>query len=460
MQAFPNDELIAKYNHPVPRYTSYPPANFFHDQLAQNTPDNLIYASNTALPDAISLYIHVPFCPQICHFCACNSCTIPAKTHVEHYFKAVNHELLNLAKKLDNHRPVKQVHWGGGTPNGVALHYLKEIMELIFEHFSVATNAEIAVEAHPGYLDMKQLEQLKAMGFTRLSLGVQDIHPRILNTLHRREPKLPLMELIPAIHQAGFRSLNVDLVYGLPGQSADDFLTSVEHISTLKPDRIVTFSYAHVPWVKGTQNKLDKVYRIEGNEKLRLFTKGKDILHNQGYTALGLDHFALPQDPLVKAYEQKQLHRNFMGYALKEQTGQVYGVGASAISQLSDGYLQTHRDYQSYTKAIIEKGTAYIRGYKLNEEEKLVRAVVTQVMCNGELNWENMARETKTSPDRLREVTRFEEDKLISFEQEGLIVNSTNGFSLTPQGWFFVRNIASLFDPLYQQTTKHYSKSI
>jgi oxygen-independent coproporphyrinogen-3 oxidase len=460
MHLLPTQELIAKYNQPVPRYTSYPPANYFQANIHHLIADEMIVASNEVAPEAISLYIHVPFCPQICHFCACNSCLSPQKSEVEAYFTALKQELIHLAGKLRSKRPVKQVHWGGGTPNGVAMHYLSEVMEVIFQNFKVASDAEIALEAHPGYLDGKQLKTLKKLEFTRLSLGIQDINHQVLDTIHRRKPKLSLSDLIEKIKQLGFRSLNADLVYGLPGQTYANFIESVKSVTKLRPDRIVTFSYAHVPWVKGSQNQLDKVARIEGNEKLQMFVEGKSILNDAGYVALGLDHFALPHDPLVSAYEKNQLHRNFMGYALKEQTGQVYGVGASAISQLGLGYLQNERNYRAYTQLMQQRGNAYTRGYKLSHHEQIIGKIITQIMCNGQLHWEDMAKQTNTSIDELKQITQFNPDLMQEFAQEDLISYASDSFSLKSKGWFFVRNIAALFDPLYQQNTKHFSNSI
>ncbi len=460
MQPLPSKQLIDKYNQPVPRYTSYPPANFFQSPFGEDIANELIIKSNNVVPEAISLYIHVPFCPQVCHFCACNSCLAPQKSEVEAYFSALKKELIHLADKLRTNRPVMQVHWGGGTPNGVAIRYLKEVMDVIYQNFKVNNNAEIAIEAHPGYLDMKQLEALKNIGFTRISLGIQDINHQVLDTIHRRKPKLPLSDLIERIKESGFRSLNIDLVYGLPGQRYVDFIESVKSVITLRPDRIVSFSYAHVPWVKGSQNQLENVARIEGNEKLQMFVEGKSLLHEAGYVALGLDHFALPNDPLVNAYEKNQLHRNFMGYALKEQTGQVYGVGASSISQLSLGYLQNERNYQTYTHMMQQKGHAFTRGYKLSRKEQIVGKIITQIMCNGQLHWEDMAKQTNTSIDELKHITQFNPELMQEFAQEDLINYASYSFSLKSKGWFFVRNIAALFDPLYQQNTKHFSKSI
>lgn len=460
MHIIPDKTLISKYNYPVPRYTSYPPANHFHDEINVDTITQLINSSNKEGQTGISLYIHVPFCPHLCHFCACTTCQMPGMQKVSDYFAAVEKELVDLAGKINKGRPVRQIHWGGGTPNGVSIRFLGGVMNTINQHFSVSQDAELAIEAHPGYITANQLDALKSMGFTRISLGVQDIHPNVLDTIHRKKAKMPLDKLFSAIRQRGFHSLNVDLVYGLPGQQGPDFMESLRTISEYAPERLVTFSYAHVPWVKGAQNKLNDIPRLEGDEKLALFIKGSEYLQQRNYKPLGFDHFALPSDPLVKAYEKQQLHRNFMGYAVKDQTGQVYAVGASAISQLHGGYYQNEKDYQKYIQDINKKGAAIVKGYVLTESQQIAREVITQLMCNGQLNWVEMSKRMGISTEEIMSQIKPDDTSLKAYETDGLISYNQQGIALKKQGWFFVRNIASAFDPMYKRNTNHYSKSV
>lgn len=455
-------QLIEKYNRAVPRYTSYPPANFFHSEFNEEQKLSLLEASNTLHPEAISLYFHVPFCPQLCHFCGCNSTKLPDKSTTDAYFRAMEKELLMLKERLDNRRKVRQVHWGGGTPNGVSIHYLQRMMELVRQHFHLAHDAEVAIEAHPAYISQKQLNVLKAAGFTRISLGIQDLHPGVLEAIGRRSSKIPVEELIPQIRAAGFDSVNIDLVYGLPGQLRENYLETVEQILALRPNRIVSFSYAHVPWVKGNQKKIENVQRLEGEEKLALFIRGKTMLEEGGYQSLGLDHFALPEDPLSRAFRNRELHRNFMGYALKEQTGQVYALGASGISQMSNGYLQNEKDYRKYMELIHKEKHAYTKGYESNDKERKAGKIIMQIMCNGSLDIHRMSKELNISEEEARRffTSTAVKEQLSSMEKDGLMHCNESGFELTGQGWFFVRNVASLFDPKLKKTSGMYSKSI
>lgn len=453
-------ELINKYNKAVPRYTSYPPANFFHSNISEKEYTDRVVQSNSHEPQAISLYFHIPFCPYVCHFCACNSNKIPGKRKVEEYMWAMEQELGWLSKKLDNDREIKQIHWGGGTPNGISFRFIERIMSQVRKYFNMSTKAELAIEAHPGFINREQLKSLKMAGFNRISLGIQDIHEEVLDTIHRKRPKLSIENLMGLIREEGFSSVNADLVYGLPGQTESKFLESIRRILPLEPERIVTFSYAHVPWVKEKQNKLNNYTRLEGDAKLALFMKGKAMLEEAGYQALGLDHFALPDDPLAKAFREHRLHRNFMGYALKEQTGQVYALGASGISQLKNAFIQNEKDYEKYIQLIQSGRMPASRGYIISPDQSLTGEVITRMMCNGFIRWSQIAEEQKSTVEHLKKITAFKTENLQEMEKDSLLEYDHDYVKLTDQGWFFVRNVAALFDPMRKENTNLYSKSV
>jgi oxygen-independent coproporphyrinogen-3 oxidase len=455
-----NKEIIKKYNKAVPRYTSYPPANFFHSGISEQEFKDLVIQSNEQDPKAISLYFHIPFCPYLCHFCACNSYKMPGKDKVEEYINAMEKELMWLAGKLDDERPVKQVHWGGGTPNGISFRFIERIISKVKELFRVHPNAEVAIEAHPGFLSREKLKSLKATGFNRISLGIQDVHEKVLDTIHRKRPKMSIENLMSRIREEGFSSVNADLVYGLPGQTEGHFLESIRRIIPLQPERVVTFSYAYVPWVKEKQNKLNELNRLEGDAKLALFMKGKSMLEKAGYQALGLDHFALPGDPLAKAFQEHRLHRNFMGYALKEQTGQVYALGASGISQLKNAFIQNEKDYEKYIQLIQNGHIPARRGYVVSPDQSFTGEVITKMMCNGFIRWSAIAEEQGTTTEQLKKITGFKAEKLEEMKKDGLLDYDNDYIKLTDQGWFFVRNVAALFDPMRKENSNLYSKSV
>ncbi len=453
-------KLINKYNKAVPRYTSYPPANFFHSDISEDEYSDLIIQSNEQEPQAISLYFHIPFCPYLCHFCACNSCKIPGKSKVEEYVAAMEQELTWLSEKLNDDRPVRQVHWGGGTPNGISFRFIERIMSKVKELFRVHPVAEVAIEAHPGFLSREQLKSLKNAGFNRISLGIQDVHAEVLDNIHRKQPKLSVEKLMKLIREEGFSSVNADLVYGLPGQTEEHFIESLRQIIPLQPQRIVTFSYAHVPWVKEKQNKLNELSRLEGDAKLALFIKGKSMLEKAGYQALGLDHFALPGDPLAKAFQEHKLHRNFMGYALKEQTGQVYAVGASGISQLKNAFIQNEKDYEKYIQLIQNGQMPASKGYVISPDQSFTGEVITKIMCNGFVRWSDIAEEQGITAEHLKKITGFKTEKVEEMKKDGLLDYDHDYIKLTNQGWFFVRNVAALFDPMRKENSNLYSKSV
>ena len=453
-------DIIKKYNKPGPRYTSYPPATFFHTEFSADDYKKHIIKSNTEPPDRISFYIHIPFCSKMCYFCGCNTSALRGEDTVRRYIDAVIKEIETVSALLDKNRKVSQVHWGGGTPNAISLDYIEEIMQSFHKHFAYTENAEIAMECNPAYLDFKDIDRLKQIGFNRLSLGIQDFDPEILKLVNRDPSKHPVKELVEHMKKVGFKGVNLDLIYGLPHQTVESFKKSVKQAIEISPDRLVTFSYAHVPWVKGAQKKLETYGLPNPEEKLAMFAAGLQMLTEAGYVSVGMDHYAKPEDDLSKALKNKKLHRNFQGYATKETTGQVYGFGSSSISQLNGAYIQNTKNLGKYMENIEKTGFAVERGYELSPKDIIRRDVITEIMCNGQLNFGAMAKSFDITKEKLKETVEFSENKLSDFIADDLVSFKNDKLELKPEGFFVVRNIAMAFDPLLKTTEAQYSKTV
>ncbi len=455
-----NSDFLLKYNVSGPRYTSYPPANFFHQGFSTSNYVRELEASNGQKPENISLYIHIPFCPQRCHFCGCSTVIAQRKLVVERYIAALKIEIEQVASLLSKSRRVTQVHWGGGTPNSISMTYIREIMDFIKLHFTWSENAEIAMECSPAYLDYRHIDQLADMGFNRVSLGIQDFREDVLKVVNREVPRHPVKEVVAYLRSKGFRGINLDFIYGLPLQTAESFRKTIEQAIEIRPDRIVTFSYAHVPWVKEAQKQLETIGLPDANEKMNLFLQATAQLTEAGYCPIGIDHFTLPADDLTKAFTNKQLHRNFQGYCTLETTGQVYAFGASSISQLQGAYAQNHKDISKYMQAVEASGFAIERGYLLNRAEQTVRSVVNSIMCNGLLNFETTASECGTTVEDLKNLLHFEPPKFEPYVADGLMEIDENEIRLSEKGFLCARNIAMALDPALKAGEGVYSRTV
>jgi oxygen-independent coproporphyrinogen-3 oxidase len=457
---FFNTSLIQKYNKPGPRYTSYPPANFFQPNFQNKTLQEQIKRSNEAEPRNLSFYFHVPFCPQLCHFCGCNTGPMREKAFVESYFEAIKTELNNISSYIDHTRLVTQIHWGGGTPNAVPLRYIADVMDLVHKNFTFAPNCEIAMECSPAYMTLAQIDQLAEIGFTRISLGIQDFKPLVLEIINRKASKLPIKEVVDHLKLKKIK-VNLDFVYGLPGQTPESFELTIKQAIDLSPERIVTFSYAHVPWVKEAQKKLEEYAIPEPSAKLEMYERAYHLLLSSGYETIGLDHFAKPQDEMTQALASGTLHRNFMGYCTKANTGQVYAFGSTAITQLNGAYIQNLKNTEDYIKAISENGLAAERGYVMTRQDKLCRAVIEELMCNQRCDLNTVAQQFQLNVDELKSELKFEEQSLQPMLDDNLVTWQNNVITVLPEGHMFLRNVAMLFDPLQKQNTgKRYSKTV
>lgn len=439
-------KLIDKYNQAVPRYTSYPPANFFHENFSENDYIAAIEDSNTHLPQNISIYIHIPFCNKLCFYCGCNTTPMAEDEKIKQYIEALKKEISLVLSKLDQSRKISQIHYGGGTPNAIDAQYLHELNQLFFNDFELIDEPEIAIECHPAYLDETYVKKLKAAGFNRFSLGIQDFNENVLKNVNRKPSLLPLEELTHIIKDQDNISLNLDFIYGLPGQSVESITQTLQQAIALKPDRMVTFSYAHVPWVNKAQKILEEKGLPNPNDKINMFEAAFNLLTNNDYASIGLDHYVLKTDGLFKSQQEGNLHRNFQGYCTRQTTGQVYAFGVSGISQFQEVYAQNTKDVDAYIDLLNKGHFAISKGYKLSQEEQETRTLITNLMCNRHLNLET--------------ISTSQQEKLRALEVDGIIGIENNQLTVKEDGMLFIRNVASVFDPLFGSKGKNFSKSV
>ncbi|MCT4637270.1 MAG: oxygen-independent coproporphyrinogen III oxidase [Bacteroidales bacterium] len=452
--------LLLKYNQAGPRYTSYPPANHFTTDFTSDDYLKSVKSSDKNGNQSVSLYFHIPFCSRICFFCGCTTNKLTGAELVERYIDAIIKEFRYISSFIDKRREVTQIHFGGGTPNAIDSVYLKKIVDSVSSELKFSTNAEIAIECNPAYLSKTDVDALKSAGFNRFSLGIQDFNPEVLKVVNREQSKLPVKELVDYIRVDGKASVNLDFIYGLPKQTVDSFIDNMKMAAEIKPDRLVTFSYAHVPWVKKAQHILEKTGLPSADIKLEMLVEGYKYLTENGYTAVGMDHYARPDDSLAIALEEGKLHRNFQGYCTRETTGQVFAFGLSAISQLWDSYAQNTKDLNGYIDAINSNNLAVERGYRLNDEQIIVRAAINQLMCNMNINFNTFAAESGIDTNYLKKLLQFSKSNFAALENDGLVNVSDTGIEVTRMGSFVVRNIAMAIDPFLESREGMYSKTI
>jgi len=350
-------------------------------------------------------------------------------------------EIEQFSRHVSRRRPVIQFHWGGGTPTYLTPQQMEDLFAYTRERFTLAPNAEIGVEVDPRVTTIEHLETLRRIGFNRLSMGIQDFTPEVQRAVHREQGFEMTRDLIAASRRLGFESLNVDLIYGLPYQTASSFAEMVNKVIGLQPDRVAMFSYAHVPWLKKQQGSFAG-HLPEGMEKFRIFRIGLDEFLQAGYVYIGLDHFARPGDELAVAQRERTLHRNFQGYTTKAGAD-LYGMGVSAISAIGGAYAQNQRSLQPYQDAIARRGIATMRGYRLSPDDFIRRSVIGRLLCHTVIRKDEVEREHNIAFDRYfaAELARLEE-----FRSDGLVEIAGREIRVVGLGRIFIRNVAMVFD--------------
>lgn len=433
-----NYDLVRKYNIPVPRYTSYPTVPFWNNDMSpekwQNFFVSRFHEQNHI--QGISLYIHLPFCESLCTYCGCNRKITTNHSVEEEYLSAIEKEW-KLYKKLMRQTPViRELHLGGGTPTFFTPRNLKRLVEAILKGSIVHPQHEFSIEGHPNNTTPDHLKMLYNLGFRRISYGVQDNDPVVQRVIHRIQPFENVKTAIDNARAVGFTSVNFDLIYGLPFQTAQSMERTINQVISLKPDRIAFYSYAHVPWTSKGQRLFDETNLPAAEEKIKLYLKGKELLIDDGYFDIGMDHFALPHDDLYKAYINGKLHRNFMGYTT-QNSGMLLGLGVSSISDACYAYAQNHKSIHDYYAAVNDGKFAVFRGYELSEPDISFRNYILQISCRGKTFFQQ-----KDKP--LLQVYVFPQLELL--KTDGLIIWNDQFLELTAIGRYFIRNVCAAFD--------------
>lgn len=437
-----NLDLVKKYNVPGPRYTSYPPATKFTNTVEWSGLLDLIGANNQT-GRGLSLYFHIPFCETLCWFCGCTTVITTNHGQAKPYLDHLEKEMARMAALIDTKREVVQLHWGGGSPTFLHPDEIRRLGEMIRKYFKLSPDVEAGVEIDPRRLTRDHILALSEIGFNRGSLGVQDFEPKVQEAIHRIQPREMTQRVLDWARELGFGSVNFDLIYGLPHQTAESFGRTIDAVLEMQPDRLAVFSYAHVPWIKPAQKILEQKILPAPEVKLQLLKAVIERLTDNGrYVYIGMDHFARPADELVTAQRNKSLQRNFQGYSTRGNAD-IFAFGMSAISQIPDAYWQNEKELPSYFAALDGDRAPFSRGYVLTNEDKIRRETIMRVMCDLSLDYAAMSQ--FLGIDFARHFA-IELTALAPFESDGLVRRSAHGVEITDTGRLFIRNIAMCFD--------------
>ncbi|HHZ08966.1 MAG TPA: oxygen-independent coproporphyrinogen III oxidase [Rhizobiales bacterium] len=453
MNATPQDTLSDRLTAQVPRYTSYPTAPHFHPGVATPTYREWL----KALPGdvGISLYLHIPYCDRLCWFCACNTRQTRQYGPVTRYLAALHKEIEAVAALLDPSIVVQSVHFGGGSPTMLAPADIVALDRRLRQAFNYAPDAEISVEIEPNDMDEARFDALAAIGMTRVSLGVQDFDPKVQAAINREQSFDLTRSAVEGARSRGARSVNLDLVYGLPHQTVAGVEATVRQALQLRPDRIALFGYAHVPWFKKHQTMIDEAWLPDARQRFAQSARAGDVIVEGGYDAIGLDHFALPGDSLAVAMRTGRMHRNFQGYT--DDDGEVLiGLGSSSIGRLPQGYIQNNPATGEYERQVGESGFAVSRGYAFREEDLARGWVIERLMCDFAFSPAELARRFPAhAPGILADARRLaEDDRGAVFAEQG------DRFVVTPEGRPLVRTVAAGFDTFLRSGKARHSAAV
>ena len=444
-------ELLKKYDRPGPRYTSYPTAPLFNPSFTDKAFRDEIVSTNT--PDStsdISLYFHFPFCDTLCYFCGCTMLVTRDRDRIEEYNRYLKKEIDLVAPLLSRRRNVVQVHWGGGTPTHLSPEQIRDVAGYIRSSFRIDPVAEMSVEVDPRELTRAHLEALYEAGFNRMSMGVQDFEEHVQELVNRIQPEAMSREVYHWALDIGFKSINFDLIYGLPYQTLKSFEHTVRKVIDFGPDRIAVFNYAHVPWLKPHQKLINPEDLPTPAQKLEILKMTIEVLSSNGYQYIGMDHFAKPDDELARAQKEKTLYRNFQGYSTKSGAD-LYGFGMSSISHFQNIYAQNTKNIPEYYRAIDGGNFATHLGYRMTADDQIRKYVIMRLMCDLEL--EKRAVESRfgiSFDDYFAESMRA----LQQFVDDGLVVLSPERISIVGAGRLLLRNIAMCFDAYLESMKK------
>lgn len=444
-----NLDLVKKYNVAGPRYTSYPPATKFTDQVTVDQVRENIRRNNATARD-VSLYFHLPFCETLCWFCGCTTVITADYSKSATYVEYLGREMAAMQPLLHPDRRAVQLHFGGGSPTFCRPEHLRRLGDLIRQHFQLAPDIEAGVEVDPRRLTRDHLVALREIGFNRASMGVQDNNPEVQKAVHRIQPLELTAQAVAWVRETGFTSLNIDLIYGLPHQTPASFERTLDEIIALQADRFAVFSYAHVPWMKPAQKIVQAKVLPTPEVKFELLKLTIEKLADAGYLYIGMDHFARATDELAVAQKAGTLQRNFQGYSTRGGAD-IYAFGMSSISQADATYWQNLKDLPAYYAAVEAGELPYARGYVLTADDLIRRETIMQIMCN--LGVDFAAMSARLGID-FREYFAKELASLADLEADGLIEQTDSGLRVTDIGRLLVRIIAMRFDAYLPKATE------
>ncbi len=442
-------ELLQRYDVAGPRYTSYPTADRFVEAFGEADYIQALQQRKEGVASRVSplsLYVHIPFCESLCYYCACNKIITKHHERAKVYLAYLRREVALHTALLGKGHTVSQLHLGGGTPTFLSDEELAELLDMLRSAFSFVPGGEYSIEVDPRTVTTQRLQTLHGLGFNRLSFGVQDFEPAVQKAVHRVQPAEQVFALTEDARRIGFESVNVDLIYGLPQQTAQSFARTMALVNQLRPDRIALYAYAHLPERFKPQRRIHIEQLPAAGDKVAMLSQAMTALMSAGYVYVGMDHFALPDDALAVAKRQGRLHRNFQGYSTQPDCDLI-ALGVSSIGRVGATYSQNAKTLEEYCDLIDQGRFPVVRGLALSRDDIARRAIIMALMCQGQVLFESIE-----LAHLLHFKTSFaaELEALKGLQSQGLVALDDTGIQVTPQGWFFVRAVAMVFDRYLQ----------
>lgn len=438
-----NDDLIRRYDLSGPRYTSYPTAPQFHTEFALEHWESAVERSNSKKPP-ISLYFHIPFCDTVCYYCGCNKVITANKGRAIPYLNALKREIAMQAEYIDTSRPVDQLHWGGGTPTYINDAQMTDLMDCIEQHFPLHKDdsGEYSIEIHPQTVNPERMAHLRKLGFNRVSLGIQDFNPDVQKAVNRFNSEEEVAAIVKACKDFDFKSLSMDLIYGLPKQTIKSFAETLDKVIEMRPSRLSLFNYAHMPHIFKVQKQIDTTQLPEPQDKLQILQNSINQLVDAGYVYIGMDHFALPDDELAIAQKEGVLNRNFQGYATHGGCD-LFAFGVSSINSVDNTFSQNHKDVNLYIESLENNKLPITKGIELNQDDLIRRSVINQLICHFDLDFSVVEKQWGIVFGE-----HFEKEviELKDLAQDGLIKMTNNAVQVSNTGRLLIRRVCMIFD--------------
>jgi oxygen-independent coproporphyrinogen-3 oxidase len=441
-QSLLTEAFLGQFDTPGPRYTSYPTADRFSADFGPSDAIKALAGNRADAPTKpLSVYVHIPFCEQLCYYCACNKIITKRHERASAYLDALETELSLVVEALGGRRPLSQLHFGGGSPTFLDDGELKRVMGALLGPFHLTEGSEVSIEVDPRTVTPARLGHFRQLGFNRLSFGVQDFDPDVQQAVHRVQPFERVRDLLASARALGYRSINTDLIYGLPKQTPERFTQTIQQIGALRPDRIALYAYAHLPERFKPQRRIADHDLPSASHRVAMLGQAIGGLLSRGYEYIGMDHFALPQDPLAVAQREGRLHRNFQGYSTQPDCDLV-ALGVSAIGRMGSTYYQNAKTLAEYQTSLQQGRLPVVRGCTLTADDIVRRDVIMAIMCQGHVDFASV----EAHGVRMKDYFADELTALSALARSGLVVLTEHAIHVTSAGWFLVRAIAMVFD--------------